>query len=118
MGRADVRFGHALGGEGRSDPVPKVTGIGLVVDVLELAAAAFGKMAAWRRLAVRARHDCAGFVDPIPGRHHRQVAAAFRHAVAPRGEADHCDLATDGRACPPDELGLPGASRPFVGGVA
>jgi hypothetical protein len=58
--------------------------------MLELAAAAFGKVAARRRLAMRSGLDLAGLSDPVAGRGHWNETTAFRHAVAARGEAHHC----------------------------
>src|SRR3954469_6952774 len=89
VGGTDVRLGQALGGERGGDAVAQIDGIGFVVDMLELAAAAFGEVAARRPLAVRTRHEVAQGPDTIAGRRHRNVASALRHAVAAGGEADH-----------------------------
>ena len=48
-GSQDLRRGHALRGERGGDPVLEIIGISRVVDMLELAAAAFGEVAAGRR---------------------------------------------------------------------
>src|SRR5204862_1858741 len=65
----------------------QVIRIGRVVDMLELAAAAFGEVAAGRILPVRAGHH-RGALDPVARRGHRHEPAALGHSVAARGEGD------------------------------
>ena len=79
MRRPDLRRGEALRGQRRGDPVDEEIGISRVVDMLELAAAAFGEMAAGRRLhgAGPASIVAVGG-DQVARRGHRHEAAALR----------------------------------------
>jgi hypothetical protein len=81
----DAPARDALRGERRGDPVDEVGGIGLVVDMLELAAAAFREMTAGRRLAVRARARRRR--RPRPDRPARSAARSGRSAVTPSPRA-------------------------------
>src|SRR5688572_4650659 len=80
---------EAVLGQRTGDPVFEIVPIGGVSDVLELAAAAFGKMAAGRLLVVRARLDRAVFVQLVAGRGERRIAPVGRDPVAASGDADN-----------------------------
>ena len=87
MGREDLGRRHALRGERGAIRSVEVVGIGRIVDMLELAAAAFGEVPAGRDLMVRAGRDGAVRRDQVAGRGHRHEAAAFasRRRRARRG---------------------------------
>ncbi len=70
------------------DPVGDEAAVGIVVDMLELASAAFGKVAAWRHHMVRSGKDRASRVDRVPRGGERKEAAALGDSVAARGEPD------------------------------
>lgn len=86
MGTAHFRGRNLLGGQGRSDPVFQEAGKSRVIDMLELAASAFGKVAARRRLVMRAGFDPPVRIDPVAGGGKSDEAPAFGHSVAPRGK--------------------------------
>lgn len=58
------------------------------IEMLELAAATGTEMAAWRHGAVWTGHDCAVSRNAVTRRGEREVAAAFRHAIATRSDPD------------------------------
>ena len=72
----------------RLDPRDEIAAIGLVVGMLQLAAAAFGKVAARRLLVVRPGRQRAIVEQHVAGHAEGDVAAAWRHAVAARRDAD------------------------------
>jgi hypothetical protein len=88
VGRPDSRLAYALRGQGGSNAIPEKVGECSVVEMLELAAAAFGKVAAWWHLPVRAGLEAAVLEQEITGRGERHVPAGRSHAVATRRDAD------------------------------
>ena len=62
--------------------------VGLVIDVLELATAALGKVTAWRHLVMRAGQDCPVTEHLVAGYSERNVLAARSDAVAARGNSN------------------------------
>ena len=72
--------GDAIGDEG---------GVGFVVEMLELAAAAFGEMAARRRLVMRAAGQRAIGAKQIAGRREGGMATVGSDAIATGGDADN-----------------------------
>ena len=85
----NLRGSQALLGERRRNPVLQEIRIGRVIDLLQLAAAAFGEMAAGRRLMVRAGHDGAVLGNDVTRRGHRHEAATLRHPLPARGKPDN-----------------------------
>jgi hypothetical protein len=84
----DVGCRHPLSRQRREDPVTKEAGIGLVVDMLELAAAAFGEVAAGRLLPVRARLDTALGKNNVSRSDERVELPALPYSIASAGEAE------------------------------
>ena len=87
MRLADLGRQPVLGQRGL-DPRDQIAAIGLVVGVLELAAAAFGEMTARRLLVMRAGRERAVVEQGIARHAEGDVAAARRHPVAARRDAD------------------------------
>jgi len=87
--REDLRSGDPLGGKGCGDPVSKELSEAFIVELLELAAAAFGKVTAWWHRSVRAGLDRAVGADEVAGSRQRYEAAARRHSVAMGADADY-----------------------------
>ena len=83
--RADFRRCDALRGQRRGDPVHQIIGIGRIVDMLELAAAAHGEMAAGRILMVRPGRQAAVAANPIARA--RSSGRSDRSAVTPSPRA-------------------------------
>src|SRR5690348_8425900 len=84
---ADLGFEAVLGERGL-DPRHEIAAIGLVVGMLELAPAAFGKVAAGRVLVVRPRSERAVVEQRVAGDSEGHMPPARRHAVAARSDAD------------------------------
>jgi len=70
------------------DPRHEVSAIRGIVGMLQLAPAAFGKMPARRLLVMRPEGERTVVEHRIAGHAERYVPAAWRHAVAARGNAD------------------------------
>ena len=87
MRRADFRDRHALRGERAGHAIDQIVAIGVVIDMLELAAAAFGEMAARRRCVMRARRHRAVRVDRVARRGQRRRSGRLR---SPRRRARRC----------------------------
>jgi len=87
MGRANVRRKSVLR-QRCLDPRDQVTAVSLVVGMLQLAAAALGKMAAWRRLVVRPEGQRAIVEQRVARNPERYMATASRNAIAARSDAD------------------------------
>jgi hypothetical protein len=66
----------------------EVSAICLVIRVLELASAAFGKMTAWRFLMMRPGRQRSVVEQGVARNSKRHMAPAFSHAVASRRNAD------------------------------
>ena len=75
-------------GERGFDSRDEIATICLVVGLLELAPAAFGKVAAWRHLVMRARRERSIVEQRIARNAERHMAAARRHAISARGDAN------------------------------
>ena len=88
MGRPNLGRRQALRRQRRGDPVDEELTKRDIVDMLELAAAAFGEMTAGRHRPMGARYGLAVVGDDVARCRHRHEAAAFGHAVAATGEAD------------------------------
>ena len=87
MRRADFRLQPMLG-QRAGDPGNAIIGIGRVGQMLELAAAAFREVAAWRALVARAGLDRAVVEQHVARHRERDMAAAGGDPVAARGDAD------------------------------
>jgi hypothetical protein len=88
MRREDIGRVQPLRRKGTGDPLAQVGPKRLVIDLLDLAAAAFGKVPARRLAAVRAGlHRIVG-QHQVPWCGEWEEAAALRDAVAAGGEAD------------------------------
>src|SRR5690349_12142557 len=87
MRRADLAGEFVLRQRARN-PRDDIVRIGCVIDMLELAATAFGKVAAWRQLTMRTGRDRTFRVDEVARCRKRNMAAACRDAVAPSGDPD------------------------------
>jgi hypothetical protein len=74
--------------ERRLDPRHEIAAIRLVVGMLELAPAAFREVTARRLLMVRPGGESPVVEQGVAGKPERRVAAARRHSVAARGDAD------------------------------
>jgi hypothetical protein len=74
--------------EGRSDPGDKVVAISHVIDVLQLASAAFRKVTAWRHLVVSSVLERPIIEKTIARHSEGDVPAALRDAVSSRGDSD------------------------------
>jgi hypothetical protein len=94
MGREDVGDQQVLRRQRGGDAIDQEVAIGGVVELLELAATAFGEVPAGWHLSVRPRLDYAVGQHPVPRRGERKEAALGRDAVALGGDADnllsHC----------------------------
>ena len=92
--------GEAMLGERSLDPRNEIAAKGLVIDMLQLAPAAFREMTAGRFLVMESRGQRSVVEQDIAGNSERYVAAARRHAIAARGDAHdrlvHCRSA---KAC-------------------
>src|SRR5215212_6075153 len=87
--------------------------------MLELAAAALGKVTARRHLMVRAIFDVTIFEHQVTRHRERHVAAAFGDAIAAGGDAhDHLAHSTAGIAAARSSAIIPGpatsAARPWI----
>src|SRR5688572_24945511 len=69
-------------------PRHQIAAIGIVVGMLQLAAAALGKVAARRHLVMRAVLDVAISPYHVAGDRERHMAAVIRDAIAARGDPD------------------------------
>ena len=67
-----------------SDPIGNVARIGHVIDMLKLASAAFGKMAARRHRMMRAGHEGAVWVHNVARCGKRDMASVCSNAFASR----------------------------------
>ena len=74
--------------ERRLDARYQIAAIALIVGMLKLAAAAFGEVAAWRFLVVRPESERPVVEHRVARHSERYMAAAGRHAVASRSDAD------------------------------
>src|SRR5690348_11934730 len=82
-----------LGREGvlrqrRLDARDEIAAIGFVVGMLQPASAAFGEVTARRLLVMRSRGDRAVVEQSVARNAEWHMAAAWRHAVAARSNAD------------------------------
>src|SRR5437764_7489747 len=72
----------------RFDPRNKITAIHFIVDVLQLAPAAFRKVTAWRHLMMRSGCQRAIVEQGVSRHAPLHMTTARRDPVAPRGDAD------------------------------
>src|SRR5437763_2211030 len=86
MRLADVG-GQVMLGERGFHAGNQITAVRLVIDMLELAAAAFGKVTAWRQLMMCPERQRAIIEQCIPRNAKRHMTTALGHAVAPRCDA-------------------------------
>ena len=70
------------------DPRNQIVAICLIVGVLQLASAAFGKVMAWRHLMMRSGRQGAIVEQGVSGHAPLYMTAARRDSVAARGDAD------------------------------
>ena len=87
MRLADLGF-DAMLRQRRLDPRYQVPSIGIIVGMLQLTAAAFGKMPARRLLVMRTGSKSAVVEQCVARDAERYMAAAWSDAVAARGDAD------------------------------
>ena len=80
--------GQAMLCERSLDARNQIAPIRFVIDVLELATAALGKVTAWRHLVMRAGQDCPVTEHLVAGYSERNVPAARSDAVAARGNSN------------------------------
>ena len=74
--------------EGGRNPGGKISPIGFVIDVLKLASAALGEMAAWRLLVMGTADEHTVVGNRIARYAERDMLAARGHAIAARCDAD------------------------------
>src|SRR3954453_3713483 len=80
---------EAVLGKRADDPIDQIGAIRFIGDMLELAAAAFREMAAWRLLVVWAGLDRAVIAQQVARRGERRVAPAGGHAFAARRDPNN-----------------------------
>ena len=84
-----ANFGlHVVLSERSCDPILQIGAIGLVCDMLQLAAPTLREVAARRLLMVGAGLDGTVFVQQVAGRGERGIASAGRDSVAASGNSD------------------------------
>ena len=76
-------------GERGLDTRNEIAAIGLIVGMLELAAAAFREMAAWRLLVMRAECERAVVEHRVSRHSERNMPATWSYAVSPCRNADN-----------------------------
>ena len=87
MRRSDLRLDPMLR-QRRLHARNQVAAINVVIGMLELAPAAFGKVSARRLLVVRTWRECSIVEQGVAGNAEGDVTPAWRHAVTPRRNAD------------------------------
>src|SRR4051794_32364929 len=75
-------------GQCRLDSRDEIAAIRLVIRMLQLASAAFGKVTAWRHLMVRSERQRPIVEQGVSRDSPRHMAAALRYPVSTRGDAD------------------------------
>lgn len=87
MRGADLGLQPVLG-KSKLDPRREVADVRLVVGMLELATAAFGKVTARRRLVVRAERQCSVIEHGVARNGERHMASGGGHSVAAGRDPD------------------------------